>query len=139
MEVTLKLGALEAEALVAHLMTTCTADPHLSAAISSVRKQMGALEAKREKQRSTSKLWDRLMERSGGKCECGCGGSFDSSLEGKPTMDHWHGRAKAPENEKTCWLIRWGCHDQKTRWRPSRTWWTAQWVKHRARVSGGTA
>lgn len=139
MKVTLKLGALEAEALLRHLMTTCTTDSHLGAAISSVRQQMGGLEAKQEKRRSTSKLWDRLMERSGGRCECGCGQRFDSSLEGRPTMDHWRGRARAPENEETCWLLRWGCHDQKTRWRPSRTWWTAQWVKHRARVSGGMA
>lgn len=138
MKVTLKLGALEAEALLRHLMTTCTTDSHLSAAISSVRKQMGALEVKREKRRSTSKLWDRLMERSGGKCECGCGIQF-GPLDFTPEMDHWHGRARAPENEKTCWLLARCCHRMKTRWQPSRTWWTAQWVKHRARVSGGTA
>lgn len=132
MKVTLKLGALEAEALLEILVRTFTTDPHARAAISSIYKQMGALEAKREKRRSTSKLWDRLMERSGGQCECGCGIQF-GHLDFTPEMDHWHGRARAPENEETCWLLARCCHRMKTGWRPSRAEWAYRWRVHQER------
>jgi 5-methylcytosine-specific restriction endonuclease McrA len=89
--------------------------------------------AKPKRQKKASKKSERafvrslLVHRAQGACEA-CGNE-DDGLQ----MDHFWGRAKAPEQEDTCWLLCFHCHDLKTRNHPGAAYWLSLFIEHSGR------
>ena len=79
-------------------------------------------------------VYAALLARADGVCECGCCLRFDSSMEGRATLDHFHGRGKAEESAATCWLLRWDHHEAKTQNRPDALTWYVRFLIHSAKL-----
>lgn len=73
-------------------------------------------------------IYGAVAERANGRCEC-CGVPFSSSLNGRPELDHFFGRAKSEEVE-TCWMLRGECHAEKTRHHPHAGYWLRVFADH---------
>jgi len=73
----------------------------------------------------TPDLHASLVARANGRCECGCGRAVPPG-----EVDHFFGRAKAPENEFTCWVLAVGCHRAKTDNEPARKVWLMLFIRH---------
>ncbi|HET9554313.1 MAG TPA: hypothetical protein VFP50_15230 [Anaeromyxobacteraceae bacterium] len=76
----------------------------------------------------TKALRAALWTRAEGRCECGCGRSLITFATAE--MDHFWGRAKAPQTPETCWLLARECHRRKTDNIPSRTHWLNLFLWH---------
>lgn len=84
----------------------------------------------------TKALRAALWVRSEGRCECGCRrrialyagarGGGDRAAH----MDHYLGRARAPQTPETCWLIHPDCHGDKHAANPSRRYWHQRFLLH---------
>ena len=68
----------------------------------------------------------QVFARAEGLCECGCGEPLGDSGH----LDHFFGRAKAPENERTCWALHWRCDHLKTTNTPSAAAWLRKFIAH---------
>lgn len=77
-------------------------------------------------------LYALLAARAQGKCECGCGRHVPPG-----EVDHFFSRARAPENEFTCWVITPACHRAKTDNRPNASHWLLKFIRHCGRWSIG--
>lgn len=55
----------------------------------------------------------QLMQRAKFRCECG-GPDFKGCDRPAEAMDHFFGRARAPESLETCWMLSTQCHVAKT-------------------------
>ena len=85
---------------------------------------------KRDKRAETSAIYAEVEKRAGGRCECGCGSPLDSRLLGcAPQLDHFFGR-RGPQSAKTCWMLKFFCHADKTNNRPSAKSWAARFIGH---------
>jgi hypothetical protein len=73
----------------------------------------------------TSGLYQRLVARASGKCECGCGTNISPA-----EADHVFGRAKSEESEQTVWLLSPSCHYAKTRNHPDASTWLRRFIVH---------
>jgi hypothetical protein len=72
----------------------------------------------------TDVLRPLLEKRAGEFCECGCERRLDvTTFFRKPEMDHFYGRARAPQTPETCWLLTRVCHRLKTHNSPDRHAW----------------
>ena len=69
-----------------------------------------------------------LLARAKGVCECGCKKPVPPS-----EVDHFFGRAKAPETMETCWVLRVACHADKTANRPTAALWLMRFIAHAGR------
>jgi hypothetical protein len=71
----------------------------------------------------TPELRQRLVARARGRCEA-CGE--------KPCQecDHFFSRARAEENEATCWMLCTSCHFQKTVNHPNAAHWFRRFIEH---------
>lgn len=65
-----------------------------------------------------------VFSRSRGKCEC-CGLPMSAG-----ELDHFFGRAKAPETVETCWALRSSCHYAKTNNSPTKSTWLLKFIAH---------
>ncbi len=79
---------------------------------------------------ATKRLRAAVFKRADGACECGCG-AFITEESGR--LDHFFGRAKAPESMSTCWAICLGCDQAKTLNYPSARYWLERFVDHAQR------
>lgn len=70
-------------------------------------------------------LYQRLVVRAAGRCECGCQRSIPPGH-----ADHFFGRAKAGESEATVWLLQATCDFEKTRNHPTSSEWLRRFVAH---------
>lgn len=73
--------------------------------------------------------WE-VWERSGGRCECGCGRriTWDGGL--KFNMDHFLGRARAPQSPENCWALARDCDTRRTLNQPDREHWLQVFLLH---------
>lgn len=70
------------------------------------------------------------MERAGGRCENhNCRDYFDESLEGRATVDHFFGRAKADDTPENCWVLCWFCHESKGTSKPNAAFWLRRFIE----------
>lgn len=83
--------------------------------------------AKREtKKEETARIREAVMARCAGYCEwCGTAGP-DRRLE----LDHFFGRVRVQQSERTCWMLCPACHFSKTRNVPSATVWLERFIGH---------
>lgn len=71
-----------------------------------------------------------VFARATWNCEAGCG-SHVTAETGR--LDHFFGRAKAPESIETCWALCVKCDEDKTANRPSALYWYTAFLIHAAR------
>lgn len=66
-----------------------------------------------------------VITRANGKCEhCG------KPLNGRGELDHFFGRAKAPETLENCWFLALDCGRAKTDNRPDAASWLLAFMRH---------
>lgn len=65
----------------------------------------------------------QVFERAAGRCECGCGRAITPD---SGHLDHFFGRAKAPETVENCWALHPICDEAKTSNRPNATYWAVR-------------
>lgn len=84
--------------------------------------------AKRKtKREETQSVRGAVVARAGNQCEA-CGAQ---PVPGSPlTLDHFFGRARAPQTAANCWLLCWSCHQQKTDNAPTATYWLEVFAGH---------
>lgn len=70
------------------------------------------------------RLYQRLVERARGRCECSCGLAVPPG-----EVDHMFGR-RVDENEATCWVLSVRCHYAKTRNHPDASHWLRLFIEH---------
>lgn len=68
-----------------------------------------------------------VFRRAENLCECGCGRGI---TEATGHLDHFWGRAKAPEDVTTCWALHPECDAKKTTNKPTRREWLEKWARH---------
>lgn len=51
-------------------------------------------------------------------------------MKDRATLDHFFGRAKAPENTGTVWVLRAECHERKTLNQPNAEHWLLRFIRH---------
>jgi len=90
-------------------------------------------ERKAAKAEETSAIRDAVMARSRGRCECGCGQVLGQFGDGQ--LDHFWGRAKAPQSTQNCWMLAETCHRLKTLNKPSAESWLRDFIRHCERHS----
>ena len=84
---------------------------------------------RQEHNAETSDIYAQVERRAQGRCECGCGLAFDSSIEGRPAMDHMFGRIEE-QTVEACWMLRTDHHEAKTAHSPSRYHWINRFLVH---------
>lgn len=86
----------------------------------------------------TPELHQAIVTRCRGVCECGCGKRVPPG-----EVDHFFGRAKAPEDAQHCWLLHVDCHKAKTDSVPDRRAWLLKFIafcgRHRFHDAGALA
>jgi hypothetical protein len=75
----------------------------------------------------TKKLWNTLWARSEGRCECPCRRRLTRETA---ELDHFLGRARAPQTPETCWLLSEHCHANKHAGAPTRGYWLRLYLEH---------
>jgi hypothetical protein len=75
----------------------------------------------------TRKLWDTLWARAEGRCECPCRRRITRETA---ELDHFLGRARAPQTPETCWLLSEHCHANKHAGAPTRGYWLRLYLEH---------
>lgn len=75
---------------------------------------------------TTKKIRAAVFARAKGKCECSCGRSLGESGH----LDHFFGRAKMVESERTTWALCLFCDHHKTINKPSASFWLRRFRVH---------
>lgn len=91
------------------------------------RPARGKRPSKAEKREAKLTVRETVVQRANGRCE-NCGRSFNRF--DRAELDHFWGRAKAPETTATTWLLCSHCHRQKTDEHPSRAYWIEVFLVH---------
>lgn len=73
----------------------------------------------------TPELYQQVMARARGLCECGC----KRHLRARE-VDHFFGRAKAEETLDNVWALHPDCHFEKTNNVPHRRHWLLKFIAH---------
>jgi 5-methylcytosine-specific restriction endonuclease McrA len=81
---------------------------------------------------TTAELRLQLLERSKFRCECG-GPDFKGCTRPAAELDHFFGRARAPESAETCWMLATECHRAKTDGEGGAAEWLYRFMEHCAR------
>lgn len=77
---------------------------------------------------STKKLRLFLWARAEGHCD---NGACDIRITwGSFHLDHYLGRARAPQSPENCWALCWRCHERKHAADPSRHYWHEVFLLH---------
>ncbi len=71
-----------------------------------------------------------MFRRAGGVCECGCAKRID---EQRDHLDHFFGRAKAPETVENCWALSVECDQARTLNQPDAATWLRKFLRHACR------
>lgn len=73
----------------------------------------------------TRKIRRAVYARSGTRCE-----NPACTWTSPPTVDHFYGKANAPETVETCWVLCARCHREKTDSKPNRKTWLLRFRGH---------
>lgn len=83
---------------------------------------------KASKRGETAAIREACEKRAEGFCECGCGIPLTGPGR-RAELDHFFGR-RVPQSVRTCWLLTYQCHWEKTDNSPSAAYWLRRFIAH---------
>lgn len=118
-------GTLESQSQAWAALEAAVREPVKRSVVASRVRKTAKRATKKER---TTAVWDAVMGRAAGRCEC-CARVFtDFNVR---TLDHFFGKKHVKESVSNCWALGWTCcHRDKTDNRPTRRAWQEYFVRH---------